>query len=118
VPLTASRSGGAGPAAGEGLPAWVKAAPGGAELSLVVGPGARKTELVGEADGCLRLKVAAPPVEGAANEAVLRFFAKELLGVAKGKVRLISGDRSRQKRLFIELPADELARALRAALPA
>ena len=114
MPLT----GAPGRAAGAGLPAGVKAAPGGAELSLLVGPGARKTELVGEADGCLRLKVAAPPVEGAANDAVLRFVAKELLGVARGKVRLIAGERSRQKRLFIEIPADELAQALRAALPA
>ncbi len=114
MPLT----GAPGRAAGAGLPAWVKAAPGGAELSLLVGPSARKTELVGEADGCLRLKVAAPPVEGAANDAVLRFVAKELLGVARGKVRLIAGERSRQKRLFIEIPADELAQALRAALPA
>jgi uncharacterized protein (TIGR00251 family) len=117
VPLKGAPGGG-GHAAGPDLPAWVRAAPGGSELSIVVGPGARKTELVGEADGALRLKVAAPPVEGAANDAVLRFVAKELLGVAKGKVRLVAGDRSRQKRLFIELPADELAQALRAALPA
>jgi uncharacterized protein (TIGR00251 family) len=101
-----------------GLPPWIKAVEGGAELALVVGPGARKTELAGVAEGALRLKVAAPPVEGAANEAVLRFVARELLGVAKGRVRLISGDRSRQKRLFIELPAATVAATLAAALPA
>jgi uncharacterized protein YggU (UPF0235/DUF167 family) len=50
---------------------------------------------VGE-DGVLRVRVVAPPVEGAANEALCRLLAREL-GVARGAVRVIGGAAARRK---------------------
>ncbi len=55
----------------------------------------------GVADGVLRVRVAAPPVDGAANAALLRLLAEEL-GVARGAVRLASGEGSRTKVVEVE----------------
>ena len=48
------------------------------------------------ADGCLRVRLAAPPAEGRANAELVRFLAKEL-GVPRDAVRLVAGRRSRRK---------------------
>jgi uncharacterized protein len=50
--------------------------------------------------GTLRVRVAAPPVDGAANEALIRFLAREL-GVAPSAVRIEAGEGSRVKRLNV-----------------
>jgi len=63
-----------------------------------VTPGARRSELAGVADGRLRVRLAAPPVEGRANEALVRFLA-ELLGVSREDVTVVAGGRSRRKLL-------------------
>jgi uncharacterized protein YggU (UPF0235/DUF167 family) len=65
----------------------------------------------GVVDGVLRARVAAPPVEGAANQALIRLIAQEL-GVARSSVRLIAGATGRQKLLVVEgvSAADVLAR--------
>jgi uncharacterized protein YggU (UPF0235/DUF167 family) len=65
----------------------------------------------GVVDGVLRARVAAPPVEGAANQALIRLIAQEL-GVARSSVRLIAGAAGRQKLLVVEgvSAADVLAR--------
>jgi uncharacterized protein (TIGR00251 family) len=57
---------------------------------------ASRTEIAGEHDGALRVRVAAPPVGGAANEELTRFFAK-LLGVAKREVEIVAGFASKNK---------------------
>jgi uncharacterized protein len=60
------------------------------------------------ADGVLLLRVAAPPVEGAANKAVANLLA-ETLGVKRGQVTLTSGETSRDKRFRVDgLTADAL----------
>jgi uncharacterized protein len=61
-------------------------------------------------DGVLRARVAAPPVEGAANQALLRLLADEL-GVARRAVRLVAGAAGRQKLVVVEgmTPGDVLA---------
>jgi uncharacterized protein (TIGR00251 family) len=66
------------------------------KLTLYIQPGAKKTELAGQHDGHHKLRVAAPPVEGAANKEVLRFVA-EHLGLPKSAVKLVSGEKSRLK---------------------
>jgi len=55
----------------------------------------------GVTEGALRVRVAAPPVDGAANKALLRLLADEL-GVSRGAVRLASGETSRVKVVEIE----------------
>lgn len=61
-----------------------------------VQPRASRTEIIGEYAGAVKLRVAAPPVDGKANEECRRFFAK-LLAVSATSVEIISGDFSRDK---------------------
>ena len=59
-----------------------------------------------------RCALTAPPVEGAANQALVKLLAKTL-GVAKGKVSVASGERSRNKRVLVQgLSPDELRKRL------
>ena len=51
-------------------------------------------------DDALLVRLAAPPVEGAANDALIELLA-ERLGVARRDMRIVSGDRGRQKRVSI-----------------
>jgi uncharacterized protein len=72
----------------------------GVELTVRVIPRARKTEISGERDGALVVRVAAPPVEGAANEALVEFFSSALR-LPRRAIRIVSGERGRQKRIAI-----------------
>ena len=80
---------------------WLKPVPGGVELSLLVQPRASRTRVLGEHDGLLKVQLAAPPVDGEANAALVEFLAK-LLGVPRRQVSLIAGDASRRKRVAIQ----------------
>jgi len=75
--------------------------PDGTLLLVRVSPGARKSEIMGEAGGRLRIRLQAPPVEGKANRELTRFIAREL-GLKKNRVTLASGERSREKTLLLE----------------
>lgn len=61
-----------------------------------VTPRAKRNEIVGVMEGMLRVKLAAPPVEGAANEALIAFIA-ERLGVRAAQVGILSGETARVK---------------------
>lgn len=65
-------------------------------LTLHIQPGARKTEFAGQHGDALKIRLAAPPVDGKANEALLRFLA-EALNLPKSAVVLKSGQSSRRK---------------------
>jgi len=67
--------------------------------------GADRVDGVAE-DGALRVRVAAPPVDGAANEALCRLLAREL-GIARGAVRVAAGGTARRK--LVELDGIEQA---------
>jgi uncharacterized protein (TIGR00251 family) len=69
-------------------------------LSLKVQPRASKNEIGEVANGELIIKVTAPPVDAAANEAVLRLLA-ECLDCPRGAVQLLRGQTSRHKQVFI-----------------
>lgn len=73
-------------------------------------PGAGQDRVDGMADGVLRVRVAARPVDGAANEALLRLLAHEL-GVPRQAVGLRSGERSRTKIVEIKGVAPEAVRS-------
>ena len=80
-----------------------------------VQPRASRSQVVGEIDGALKVKLAAPPVDGAANEELLRLLAK-LVGVARGQVEIVTGARGRQKLVRVRgTSAVECARHLHAA---
>jgi uncharacterized protein (TIGR00251 family) len=70
-------------------------------LSLRVTPRASRDELRRNPDGSLTLRLTAPPVEGAANAACCAFLA-DLFGVNKSKVRVVVGEKSRDKVVEIE----------------
>ena len=63
-------------------------------------PRASKSEIVGEQDGTLKVRLKAPPVNGAANEELVRLLAREF-GVAKRQIDLLSGQASKNKRVRI-----------------
>jgi uncharacterized protein (TIGR00251 family) len=80
-------------------------------LTLHIQPGAKKTEVAGEHGDALKIRLAAPPVDGKANAALLSFIA-ERLGVAKSAVTLKSGQTSRRKVVEVEGAPAEAGRLL------
>ncbi len=88
---------------------WLGGRPGQWRLYIAVQPGASRTEVVGPHDGCLKLRVASPPTDGKANDALLAWLAGRI-GVARRQLTLESGAASRRKRiiLFCELDAATL----------
>ena len=84
---------------------------GGITLDIRVVTRASKSEVAGESGGILRVRISAPPVDGAANEEVVRLIAKRL-GVARSSVGIMSGPASRNKRIRIEGITAEKAAAV------
>lgn len=79
---------------------------GGVSFPVRVSPRASREELGPVREGALCVRLCAPPVENAANQALVALVAKRL-GVAKGRVRVLSGQKSRQKRVWVEGLAPE-----------
>lgn len=69
-------------------------------LALHCQPGAKKTEVQGEHDGRLKIRLAAPPVEGKANDALVAWLSK-LLRINRSHIELLAGDLSRLKRVKV-----------------
>ena len=69
-------------------------------FSVRVQPRASKDEIAGEMGGALKVRLRAPAVEDRANEALVEFLA-ELLKTSRSAVRILSGERSRTKRIEI-----------------
>ncbi|MBP9712742.1 MAG: YggU family protein [Sterolibacterium sp.] len=91
---------------------WLRVGREGVTLNLHIQPGAKKTAVAGLHGDALKIRLAAPPVDGKANEALLSFLAAQL-DVAKQRVELISGASSRSKRVYIDqLDADSVAARL------
>lgn len=75
--------------------------PDGVVLQVLVQPRSSRCQLVGLQAGALKIKLTSPPVEGAANKACCAYLAK-LFGIAKGAAVLVSGDKSRQKKVLLK----------------
>ncbi len=69
---------------------------GGVRLRLYIQPRASRTEVAGLHDDVIRIRLAAPPVDGAANKSLVRFLARRL-GVRQSEVTLAAGQSSRRK---------------------
>jgi len=80
-------------------------------LQVSVVPNAKRTEVDGLHDGALRVRLAAPPIEGRANEALVAWLAKSL-GVPKRDVVLLRGEASRRKQVAIAVSRDVAERWL------
>jgi uncharacterized protein (TIGR00251 family) len=72
-------------------------------LAVRVAPGARRDGLVREGEGW-KVQVAAPPVDGKANDHLCEFMAREVLGLPKRAVRVKIGSSGRSKILEIDAP--------------
>lgn len=71
-------------------------------------PGAKQTQVSGHHDGRIKIQLKAPPVEGAANKALIDFLAKQFK-IAKSAIQIESGQQSRIKRVRIEgLSSDQV----------
>lgn len=66
-------------------------------------PGAKRAEFAGQHGERLKIRISAPPVDGKANDALIRFLA-DAFDVSRQQVSLLSGQSSRQKRLLIQTP--------------
>jgi uncharacterized protein len=72
-------------------------------LTLHVQPGAKRTEVAGKHGDALKIRLAAPPVDGKANAELLRYLA-HAFGVPQHNVTLVRGDSSRRKVVRIGRP--------------
>jgi hypothetical protein len=77
-------------------------------LLVAVIPNAKRTEAVGLHDGCLRVRLQAPPLEGRANDALVAWIASQL-GLPKRAVQLQRGAASRRKRVLVDCPCAQVA---------
>ena len=83
-----------------------------ARITVKVQPRAKATRVAGRMENAYRLQLAAPPVDGKANRACVAYLA-ELAGVAKSRVRIVSGAAGRMKIVEIEgIAQEEMERRL------
>ncbi|HET9579679.1 MAG TPA: DUF167 domain-containing protein [Usitatibacter sp.] len=95
------------------MSAWYRRnADGSLVLAIHAQPGARRTEVAGRHGDALKIRVAAPPLEDRANEALVEFLAGRF-NVPKRSVTLLSGHKSREKRFGIAGATVDPAVALR-----
>ncbi len=83
---------------------WCNATPDGVRLTIQVVPNARKTEIVGVVDDALKIRLQAQPIEGRANEALVRFLAA-MLQIPKSTVVVLQGAGSRRKMVAVAMPS-------------
>jgi len=79
---------------------WVRETAEGAIVSLLIQPRASKNEISGPQGDRLKVRLTAPPVEGAANKMCITFLAK-CLGVSKSALEIVAGQSSRQKQVLV-----------------
>ena len=91
----------------------IRATATGVVLSVRVIPRARRTTIEGARDDAILVRVSAPPVDDAANRAVIDLFA-DALGCPRRSIHIVSGERSRHKELAIDgVDADAVAKLLK-----
>lgn len=83
--------------------AWCCAAAQGIRLTVLIAPNAKKNEVVGVLDDALKIRVQAQPIEGKANEALMRYLA-DLLHVPKSALSVMHGHTGKRKIIEIAAP--------------
>lgn len=89
---------------------WIVEKDGGVLLTLHIQPGAKRTEVAGLHGEALKIRLAAPPVDGKANACLVEFVAAAL-GLPRQRVSLVSGQASRSKRVAVAGAALEAVRS-------
>jgi uncharacterized protein (TIGR00251 family) len=79
---------------------WYERTEEGVLLRVRVIPRATRNQVSGLHDGALKIRLTAPPVEGKANKALCSFLAKSL-NLAPQNIQVVSGETSRQKRIYV-----------------
>lgn len=82
------------------VPWWRRGADGSVTIAVHVQPGAKRTGIAGRHGEALKVRLAAPPVDGKANAALVDYLAQRL-GVARSQVTLVAGAAGRHKRLRV-----------------
>ncbi len=86
---------------------WLSQTGSGFKLAVQISPNGKKSEILSATDDALRIRLQAPPVDGKANEALIRFIA-DLLDLPKSRVQITHGFTSRRK--LLEIQAGGLSR--------
>lgn len=79
------------------------------KITVRITPNAKKSEILGWEDGFLKIKIAAPAIEGKANAELTRFLAK-LCRVSKSQIIILKGDNARIK--ILDVPEDALTHVI------
>ncbi len=90
---------------------WLREVEGGLILTVHVQPGAKRNEVAGLRGDALKIRLAAPAIEGRANAALLEFVAQRL-GLPKSAVDLKNGQTSRRKAILLRAPPADTAQRL------
>lgn len=77
-------------------PVWLTPHPEAIMLDVIISPRASRSRIMGVHDGRLKIQLAAPPVDGKANEALVRFLAAAL-DVSRAQVEIVGGSANRRK---------------------
>ncbi|GAB6181958.1 DUF167 domain-containing protein [Desulfotomaculum defluvii] len=83
----------------------------GVVVKVRVQPRASKNSLAGEMEGALKVRLTAPPVDGAANEACCKFLAG-VFGIAKSNIEIISGHTGRNKLVRVRGVSEAMVRSV------
>jgi len=85
-------------------------------FAVRVVPRASRSEIIGELDGSLKVRISSAPVDGAANAELIRLLAKHF-GIAKADIQIASGETSKNKRIKIaNLPVTRFAELIERAI--
>ncbi len=82
------------------MPSYIQPKENGVYIHVRLQPRASRERIEGELGGRLKVRLTAPPVEGAANKALIKFFSR-VLDVPKGAITIVRGEHSREKTILV-----------------
>jgi uncharacterized protein (TIGR00251 family) len=80
---------------------WLQEKENGVVVQIYVIPNAKKTEIIGQYGESLKVKISSPPVDGAANREIKKFFSK-IFNLNKSKVEILHGEKSKNKKILLK----------------